>query len=485
LLSYKNQRYNEEASQNVDKTNTQDYLDSCIVFVYDKQNRNITSFLKELEKLDAQKFKDFPKNDKINQIKFKGKSQNNNLLSELGNIMVISSDICGLGKSEKIKKIINDNDKKYFYFPLGGILTKNVIYKKLETLFEKLKNEEYNKIAIHLDLTESKEKSIINEFFFSFLVTKFYTNNENILFIPKDISIYIEIPNCFEDYLSKFGILKIFKKENISFESMLPFNYSNDIIDIFTRILGIKSNQEIQEFVKKYINLDKYSYHQINIFIKLFISQYIKFDTKIKFLSNEKDVTEEKIKQFAQCTQYFTNGGFAQLLTKDKDNDDIEKDSIDKLEVVYDNDLERDFPIPLIFTNKEKMIYEKLYISKNESNKYKNSRDYLQRLKEILNLPNEVEKEQGELKSLLSIIEEKNNNYVITNDNFKKMVLLVYRIYANVPIIIMGDTGCGKTTLITKLNQIINNGVKTVEIINIHPGVTDEELCQKMAKKMN
>ena len=121
LLSYKNQRYNEETSQNVDKTNTQDYLDSCIVFVYDKQNRNITSFLKELEKLDVPKNKDIAKNDKINQIKFKDKSQNNDLLSELGNINVISSDICGLGKSEKIKKIINDNNKKYFYFPLGNI----------------------------------------------------------------------------------------------------------------------------------------------------------------------------------------------------------------------------------------------------------------------------------------------------------------------------------------------------------------------------
>ena len=49
----------------------------------------------------------------------------------------------------------------------------------------------------------------------------------------------------------------------------------------------------------------------------------------------------------------------------------------------------------------------------------------------------------------------------------KKMVLLLYRIKANFSLIIMGDTGCGKTALITKLNQILNNGVKTVEIINI------------------
>jgi hypothetical protein len=42
---------------------------------------------------------------------------------------------------------------------------------------------------------------------------------------------------------------------------------------------------------------------------------------------------------------------------------------------------------------------------------------------------------------LLSIIEEKNNNYVITIDNYKKMVLVIYRIKANVPVILMGETG--------------------------------------------
>ena len=60
------------------------------------------------------------------------------------------------------------------------------------------------------------------------------------------------------------------------------------------------------------------------------------------------------------------------------------------------------------------------------------------------------------------------------------MFLLIYRIKANVPVIIMGETGCGKTALITKLNQILNNGEITVKIINIHPGITDEDICEFM-----
>jgi len=80
----------------------------------------------------------------------------------------------------------------------------------------------------------------------------------------------------------------------------------------------------------------------------------------------------------------------------------------------------------------------------------------LKHLKEALDLPNEVENEEEingiKYKSLLSIIED--NNYVITNDNFNKMVLLLYRIKDNIAVIIMREIWYGKTALIIKLNQI-------------------------------
>ena len=219
-------------------------------------------------------------------------------LSEIGNVMIFSSDIWGLGKSGKIKKIIKDKKQKYILFPLGGIFTKNIIFEKLENLLNKIKNENFKDVAIQLDLTESREKSIMNEFLFSFLTTKNYTNNENIIYIPKDINIYVEIPNYFEDYLSKFNILKIFKRDNITFETMPVYYYPYDIIQIFKRMLNYDSNEKIKEFVEKYIGIKKpqpYSFHQINIFIKFFISQYNQFKSKLKFFKGEKDVTEECI----------------------------------------------------------------------------------------------------------------------------------------------------------------------------------------------
>jgi len=56
---------------------------------------------------------------------------------------------------------------------LEGILTKDIIYKKLQNLLENIKNCEYKSIAIHSDLTESKEKSIFMNFSFPFLLLNF------------------------------------------------------------------------------------------------------------------------------------------------------------------------------------------------------------------------------------------------------------------------------------------------------------------------
>ena len=532
LLTYKNNEYNEynkNKSEKVDKAQTQKYLESCIVFVYDNENKNIVPFIKEIEKFKSKvEVEEGGKKkllildndlDKLDKFLEKKKCKNNFIDNYLQNILVITSDICGLGKSEEIKHKINN--KKYFHFPLGGSLTKSIIYDKLNKLLFNITNEmennnlKYEDIAIHLDLTESKETSIINEFFFSFLITRFYTNNENIIYIPKDIKIFIEVPNCFKDYLSKFSILTIFKRENITLESIInseseneniisikmpPFSYDENITNTFKNMIGKSTNPEIEEYVKKYISegdkKSKYSYHQINIFVKLFITQCGKYNTKIRFLDPSNNViTEDIIKEFAKSTQYFTNGSFSKLLTGSIQIK--KKKMIDKLSKVYENDLKNiEFKEPLIFIHqiKGKLYHYRLCIDDDNLEKYKNSLDYLLKLKEIMNLPQKAN-------YLLSLFEEENNNYVITNDNFKKMALLYYRIVANVPVIIMGDTGCGKTALITKLNQILNGGetkieiidektgkkrvMNTLKIINIHPAINDEDICQQMEEANN
>ena len=43
------------------------------------------------------------------------------------------------------------------------------------------------------------------------------------------------------------------------------------------------------------------------------------------------------------------------------------------------------------------------------------------------------------------------SNYALTYDNLIKMIGIFFRINTNIPVILMGETGCGKTSLIKYL----------------------------------
>ena len=765
MEKYKNKNKDNKSKiyKNIDKSDSSDYLDSYIVFIFKKLS-NESTFKNELN--------NYIKNDKedeeelqpnyhdeenkmgdldISNISFHSirSIKNDDIDDIINNITVISSDVCGLGKSFKIKKMIERDNRIKYHFPLGGKLTKNIIYKKILDLFKKIKvntyvkkdensednddkeeiNEEYrefDKVAIHLDIVETKEIDLVNEFLFSFLITKFYTNNENIIYIPNNIKIYIEVPNSTVNYLKKFGILNAFNRENIILGDtsqekpnngsnvknvpMLPLELESKIKEKFKRINKIGTNEEIEKFIKENfekIHIKKYSYKQIQTFINLYISQFDSFEGELKFYNTKnEDITPDCINLFAESTKYFIDSGFTNKIM----NKNNVKDIFDLCEGAYksnDSDISKEkFNTPLIYINKETKTCEfeklpdiakekdklisnkdvdivylidatgsmgheiraakenviKIFDKLTESNKgynfrfgsvfyrdkidvpsdkdeyfqftdnmkdlqekigkvkakgggdtpedwvggyeialnnmkwredgikliihiadagahgkrftikdekhndqgkllppkieecvrrniniigfkisnepiqsfdeiskiynnfkkdnykydngqfieiYEFFRDeknqevvsgnfnrlvmkaaenvinpsykYLKRLKKILDLDNDVENEKGDKKSLISLL---NDNYVITEDNYKKMVLLYYRIKANVPVIIMGETGCGKTSLIIKLSQILNNGKKLVEIINIHPGTTDEDITKEM-EKMN
>jgi len=112
--------------------------------------------------------------------------------------------------------------------------------------------------------------------------------------------------------LSNFSVLNIFEPDYISLETIPNFNYSKDIIEIFERLLKINLNDQIRDFVKDYIGIQRYS----------------KFNGVLTFTEKtngeKKDITKVRILEFVKSTQYFTKGGFTELLTKiDNNNIDI------------------------------------------------------------------------------------------------------------------------------------------------------------------
>jgi len=151
------------------------------------------------------------------------------------------------------------------------------------------------------------------------------------------------------------------------------------------------------------------------------------------------------------------------LSSIDKDNDNKEK-----------KENEKDI-IPLIFYNKK----DREFFEVSMMEKYYDNYD---RKQLIFNLDNPIEEKDPnnpELKSLDEILGE----YVITIDNFRKMVKIYFMYISNINLIIMGETGCGKTLLISKIYELLNNGEKLKENdnkINIHGGITDEDIIKRI-----
>ena len=309
----------------------------------------------------------------LNFLNTSNNAYNSKILEISEKIKIFSSDVCGLGKSFKIKKLMKEKNEIYYHFPLGGMLTKKIIYEKILKLLQTIKNDmkikkdeknkknekdeeylDYNNVAIHLDLIESKETALINEFLFSFLITKFYNNNEDILYIPNNIKIYVEIPNSFENYLTKYGILNVFKKEHIELGKLPKLELEEDIKQIFKNMIGKETNEDIEEFIKENIGIKEYSYHQVQTFIKLFISQFNIFKSNLNITNTEyDDITNSCIKYFAENTKYFTNGGFQKVIIGKKGQI---KDKTDLSLDPYDNDLNSvKFKIPLMFMDEKTM----------------------------------------------------------------------------------------------------------------------------------
>ena len=94
-------------------------------------------------------------------------------------------------------------------------------------------------------------------------------------------------------------------------------------------------------------------------------------------------------------------------------------------------------------------------------------------------------------------------SYVFTSDNFIKMILILFRIQANIPVIMMGETGCGKTSLIRIISQLLANdkksrnekkeeekknidkkdGINEMKTLNIHAGISDKDIIDFMEGK--
>ncbi|XP_070190023.1 E3 ubiquitin-protein ligase rnf213-alpha-like [Littorina saxatilis] len=75
------------------------------------------------------------------------------------------------------------------------------------------------------------------------------------------------------------------------------------------------------------------------------------------------------------------------------------------------------------------------------------------------------------------------NTYELTTDNVKKILAIYMRFRCNIPVIVMGETGCGKTRLVKFLCALQTprqKDINTMVLVKVHGGITGEDIIKKV-----
>ena len=383
-------------------------------------------------------------------------------------VEIVLSDVSGVGKSTYITSKIKKEKKDCIYFPLGGVFSRKDVLKRLNEL---KKEKNFSNGIFHLDLYDTEKLDLTMEFLFSILVTKIYGQNDDIFYMPDNVEIMVEIPNGFIDFMKKFPILNIFNKIELRLNNLLPLiveekldnniqivaNYLNlldtDIKSLNTRDLyfkGINDNLGLKTFSEAKVlsqskcqelifskikeKIKNPNYYQISSFINVLGMQLRKFSQNnllsVSYLSEVEmeDMRSYIINNFIKLTNYFTEGGFIDLVNnqmknykKSRGNFDEDKDNqeaIDKLAKVGEKNqqilFEKLDPSLLIFEEGNGEFFSVISNGKNkeESKKYTN---LMKKLGFSFNLDNS--KDDDKQKVFLKLLQ---NILGITNEIGKK-----------------------------------------------------------------
>ncbi len=271
------------------------------------------------------------------------------------------------------------------------------------------------------------------------------------------------------------------------------------------------------ELIKKYLlekENENITFYQFNSFINV-LGEQLKFLCGNFYLNSEqlrlssetfRKPSLRKIRSFIiesliRLTKYCTKSAYDSLLSgqietsKSQSGNFNEDEALkkamnyltDKQIISFNELLEK---TSIVFLNEDKMTLSIITIKEKNSKEYQslydlynsdggntNLIDYtILDNKGFLNEINKVFDLNKDIDYLLNI----DPNYVFTTDNFIKLILITLKIRARIPVIMMGETGCGKTSLIRIISKLRGNDM---EILNIHAGISNKDIINFVNEK--
>ncbi|OWF52739.1 uncharacterized protein LOC110447384 [Mizuhopecten yessoensis] len=447
--------------------------------------------------------------------------------SKWPNVTTVTSDIPGLGKTETVYDIASKHSKSVKTLHVSGLFDKSKIVKLLLDLNLRPHH------LLHIDIGMINDPMALDLVLFQLIVTGFVAAGTYAYAIPTDF-ICIEIANSINNTLIDGLSTAIhFKRRTLQWEEYTNMKTTSDVnsplqvvcqylnhlethkldnTDIYfhgsSKVLPLEKRTCIQLLQKYFSSASDMSFTLVGIFVKVLADQLKKMSASIFFRqssinailgdtgnhtlkSNLVQIIVEVSKEFATRSigTCRTSQAAVVLNTRTENIEQlstaamlaqrvqgmIQWEESNHLVVIFHHDMQTVSALFRKITQVPATVKNlfQSQMKKSFDNLEKASVEELQRI--IVRFTSKSLPQKDMLSSLAL-------SYALTPDNLLKMILVVMRLQSNVPVVIMGETGCGKTSLVKYLSTI--SGIE-LDVLSIHAGTSEEEIISKIDNIQN
>ncbi|KAK3605800.1 hypothetical protein CHS0354_002416 [Potamilus streckersoni] len=441
------------------------------------------------------------------------------LQKECPEIFIVTSDVPGLGKTETIKRHAHRIRKKCVTFHISGPLSKHTLVERLSKL--NIKED----VVLHIDIGNTPDTEELDTFLFELLVLHYVSAYTTSVFLTTS-SVCIELANTMNNTLpNSLPITTSFNRKNIKWEGFTSFQVSTemhsplqvvchylnavedgtldkkDVNFIGTKALKPLPMEKCIFLIQKYFRMseDDISYTLINSFVRVLADQLKKLSCssyfRISNLSlmlgrqNRQTVKTDLVRAMVDVSVDFAGRSVKGCRETQKSTaaSSCPTNLATSLATRVEGMIRWEHSNHLVFLFHSQDVQTLSVLYRNILGVPPHIRSlFEQQMKK--KLPDFAKMHQKELQDILQkvarskkkCVEEKElqemaKYYALTPDNLLKMVLIMLRIRAHIPVIVMGETGCGKTSLIQYLSQIcdVEFNVKT-----IHAGIEEKDIIK-------
>ncbi|CAB4391094.1 unnamed protein product [Rhizophagus irregularis] len=440
------------------------------------------------------------------------------------NVMSISSELSGHGKTEYIRQYsFSKNLTPKTFLISDGI--------DFGTLVHRLKEFNLRPFeSVHFNIISADRPGDVNMLLFELLTLGVVFCNMDIAFLP-NTSIFIEVASTIGQHLLKSlpiaGYLRqthlnwnienltvsqeinspiqvvchylkalsekaAINDKDIHFRSVegtpdlqpLPVNECRNLIKDY---LFVKNNKDIKD--EREISSFRFVEIFVNVFadqlVRLSLSSYFKVEN-LKLMVDEKNIRSTLVQTLLSVSKDFATKSIAtktaqkeNISTPDNENAAlgtiVQWDDSNHLLVFFLS--QTPDSICALYRDKEKVpknvktLLQSQYIGDKklwdlDDYRNMNSKDLLSTLENLA-------------RKTMHIIDYP--QYALSADNLIKMALILLRARANIPVIVCGEAGCGKTSLIGFLSKVVEVKFRA---LNLHAGITEETILFFMGESL-